>query len=119
MYDGNKRTCFSFHPSSLLNQGFMLHAKTTAPDKTRSWSKKCTRRGGGSQSKSCNVGIPSEQILGKVHAAISDTDSDNVVSLFESNCYRHQSVINLIPQLESELRLRQALKIIKGQSWPS
>mmetsp|Transcript_32071 Transcript_32071/g.71982 ORF Transcript_32071/g.71982 Transcript_32071/m.71982 type:complete len:192 (+) Transcript_32071:158-733(+) len=94
-----------------LNEGFMLHTKTTAPDKTRNWSEKCTRRGGGSQSKSCNVGIPSKQILGKLDPAVSDTNSGNVVSVFESNCYRHQSVINLIPHLE------MAMKSVTGQSW--
>mmetsp|Transcript_1154 Transcript_1154/g.2742 ORF Transcript_1154/g.2742 Transcript_1154/m.2742 type:complete len:203 (+) Transcript_1154:2250-2858(+) len=87
-----------------LNEGFMLHTKTTAPDKTRNWSEKCTRRGGGSQSKSCNVGIPSKQILGKLDPAVSDTNSGNVVSVFESNCYRHQSVINLIPHLEMAMK---------------
>ena len=107
--DGGERVfCFVFTVSPLviaswhfLLQGFLLHSKTTSPDKTVNWQTTCPRKG--VETKSCTVGIPSGELLGS-DSTEDEGASAKVSSLFEPNCYRHSRVMHeWIPKLEEAL----------------
>jgi hypothetical protein len=89
-----------------LIKGFLLHAKSTGPEKTFGWSERCSRRGVGiAKSSSCQVGIPShELILGGYN--ISEREDNGVISAaFESNCFRHGKIMkDYVPRLELALK---------------
>ncbi|KAL9186044.1 hypothetical protein ACHAXT_005282 [Thalassiosira profunda] len=88
-----------------LTEGYLLHAKTTGPEQTSGWHEKCSRKGAGTKNASCKVGIPSqEKFLGGDTAANTKGGNAGPSSAFESNCYRHSKVNEIVPQLEEALR---------------
>jgi hypothetical protein len=111
----------SFHPDSFDSmptilahtrvlawfvKGFLLHAKTTGPEKTSRWNERCPRKGAGTtKSSSCQVGIPSREIiLGEDNVTVVE-DGYATSAAFESNCYRHSRVMReYVPRLELALR---------------
>ncbi|KAL7548927.1 hypothetical protein ACHAWF_012195 [Thalassiosira exigua] len=94
---------YSFVSLELL-KGFLLHTKTTGPDKTLKWQETCLRKGANNAKNPCKVGIASETMLGG-EANHSATGSGHLPSSgFESNCYRHARVMReWVPKLESAL----------------
>lgn len=99
-----------------ISEGYLLHSKSTLPDSTSKWHSKCPRRGeSGSSSNSCNVGIPSSNLLGI--DGLDDLDElelvptqrhNQVSSIYESNCYPHLRVQHLVPLLEEAIQRLQA-----------
>jgi len=89
-----------------LSKGFLLHAKTTGPEKTSGWNERCPRKGDGiTKSSSCQVGIPSREILlGEDNMSVVE-DGNAISAAFESNCYRHSRVMkDIVPRLELALQ---------------
>jgi hypothetical protein len=89
-----------------LIKGFLLHAKTTGPEKTSGWNERCSRRGVGiAKSSPCQVGIPSSEIiLGGDNSSVIEDDNP-MSAAFESNCFRHGKVLNdYVPRLEFALK---------------
>jgi hypothetical protein len=80
----------------------MLHTKTTSPDMTSSWQNRCPRKESPSKS-SCPVGIPSMEVIGADGGNLDESTGLANVS-YESNCYRHKRVMELIPELEKALK---------------
>jgi hypothetical protein len=84
---------------------FLLHAKTTGPEKTSGWNEVCHRKGDDiTRSSTCTVGIPSHEImLGEYNLSVGE-DGNAISAAFESNCYRHSRVMkDYVPRLESAL----------------
>ncbi|KAL3779330.1 hypothetical protein ACHAW5_007363 [Stephanodiscus triporus] len=88
-----------------LTEGFLLHAKTTGPEKTSGWNELCHRKGDGiTRSSSCKVGIPSHEIILGEYNLSAGEDGNAISAAFESNCYRHGRVMkDYVPRLESAL----------------
>ena len=87
--------------------GFLLHAKTTGPEKTSRWSERCSRRGVGiAKTSSCQVGIPSHEVVlrGDNNMSVGE-DGSAISAAFESNCYRHSKITkDYVPRLEVALK---------------
>jgi len=90
-----------------LNEGFLLHTKTTGPEMTSKWREKCPRKSITVGKNPCKVGIPSEEIiLGEKTNSLAKGDDEGSSKAFQSNCYRHGRVMKeWVPKLEAALQL--------------
>eukprot|EP00986_Skeletonema_menzelii_P005799 scaffold2145_cov136-Skeletonema_menzelii.AAC.4 len=90
-----------------IEEGFLLHTKSTLPEMTLDWHSKCPRKAASGSIKDCKVGMPSSDVLG-VDTASEESrliDTDNLVSAkYESNCYPHFRVKRFIPALEEAMK---------------
>lgn len=90
-----------------LEEGYLLHSKSTLPEMTANWNSKCPLKAASGSIKDCKVGIPSSDVLGVDNSSKESGFTESAVSAkYESNCYPHIRVKRLVPSLEEALKRR-------------
>jgi len=85
------------------SEGYLLHSKSTLPEMTANWHSKCPLKATSGSIKDCKVGIPSSNMLG-VDILSEESEFNLVSAKFESNCYPHMRVKQLVPSLEVAMK---------------
>ncbi len=88
-----------------LEEGYLLHSKSTLPEMTANWHSKCPLKAASGSIKDCKVGIPSSDVLGlDITSDESRFVESDVSAKYESNCYPHIRVGRLVPSLEEAIK---------------